>query len=58
MELDVKLRLEWKSTALRRGGGDFSSECTREPMGTQKNTQRCRTSSEAVSLVFLMRSKD
>lgn len=32
------LSLEWKSTAVRDGGGDFSVEYTTQPIRTQKNT--------------------
>lgn len=59
MELDVNLSLEWKSTAVCCGGGDFPAECTHKSQSAHRKTH-CLTAmpnyQRGCEFVFLKRS--
>lgn len=59
MELDVNLSLEWKSTAVCCGGGDFPAECTHKSQSAHRKTH-CLTAmpnyQRGYEFVFLKRS--
>lgn len=59
MELDVNLSLEWKSTAVCCGGGDFPAECTYKSQSAHRKTH-CLTAmpnyQRGCEFVFLKRS--